>query len=346
MSSLNRLWAGRLFGTNTGNMFVELTPKEAGLDGVVRVNDTTHGVAVYAVTGTFEDGRLRISGAATKLPPGVESGDITATAVLTSEGSLRGEWSSTIGTGGTFEIFPHDTPEADQTKSAGAVPEELHTAHRQLGAIQLYAEDVRGLIQFIRKDFRTGRVVVTYAVRENELTKYSEDFEAGAENLGELRYLKMRIQEPEAHGINRLVEVQLDALGTNDVRVQGIQESWVVGKSEAIARYMQPFERSLVTNYKKFGLTINQAILLTMLVLVPEIQDIIYRALFVGLVLLLLSTLGRIHARVIPNVSIHMGPRRPNWAARVWPSVLSWLIAATSALAAAYAFYRLTGERS
>lgn len=185
-------------------------------------------------------------------------------------------------------------------------------------------------------------MVVTYAVRGNEVTKYFEDFQKEAATLGELRRIKLTIQEPEAHGINKVVVVELNSLGQNEIRVQGINESWVVGKAEAIARALKVFERDLVTTYKKFGLTLNQLIFLAMLVLIPAIASLWQRAVFVAVVVLLLGVLFQLHSRFIPSAALYLGEQEPTVFQRTWPSVLSWLIAATASLAAAFVFYWLT----
>jgi len=58
-------------------------------------------------------------------------------------------------------------------------------------ALELYAKDVWELGQFVRRDFVVGRMVVTYAVRGTEVTKYLEDFQKEATTLGELRRIKL-----------------------------------------------------------------------------------------------------------------------------------------------------------
>src|SRR2546425_8113198 len=60
-----------------------------------------------------------------------------------------------------------------------------------LGAVRLYAKDLWDLAQFIKRDFVVGRMVVTYAVRGNEVTKYLEDFqkERSEEHTSELQSL-------------------------------------------------------------------------------------------------------------------------------------------------------------
>lgn len=342
MPKLGKLWAGRVYGTNTGNLFLELDTSNGEIAGTVRLMDSAFGLTVYRVTGSF-DGTLRLRGEPIEPPAGDKAGSIKATAILTPEGYLRGKWESSIGTAGTFEAYPHDVPPPDQ-RAAGAaqIPEQLYTSTVTLGAVRLYAKDFFELAHFIRRDFVVGRMIVTYDVRGNEVTKYLEDFQNEAPTLAELRRIKLTIQEPEAHGINKVVVVELNSLGQNEIRVQGINESWVVGKTEAIARMLRTFEKGLVTTYKKFGLTLNQIIFLTMLVLIPAIESLWQRAVFVAVVVLLLGSLFRLHSRFIPSATIYFGEQEPTFLQRSWPSLLSWLIAATASLAAAFVFYWLT----
>jgi hypothetical protein len=344
MEALGKLWAGRMYGTNAGNIFVDLDQSVDGVTGTLRVLDAQFGLTVFRVSGSF-DGTLRLHGDPIQAPPGITSGSIDATARLTPAGALRGEWQSSIGTAGTLEIYPHDVPSSDQggTESTG-IPEQIFTANISLGALRVYAKDLWELVQFVRKDFLVGRPVITYAIRGNEVTKYLEDFKQEASTLGELRRLKLTIQEPEAHGINKVVIVELNSLGQNEVRVQGINESWVMGKAEAIARTLRLAEKGLVTTYKKFGLTLNQFIFLAMLVLIPAIDLLWQRAVFVAIVVVLLGFLYWLHSRFIPNAIVYVGAHEPTRLQRAWPSILSWLVATTASLAAAYVFYLLTGK--
>lgn len=344
MATLGRLWAGRVYGTNTGNLFAEFdTPADNRVTGTVRLMDAQFGLTVFNVSGSFDD-TLRLRGEPTQVQPGVTAGTIEITANLTPQGQLKGEWKSSLGTAGTFEAYPHDTPPPDQrVTGTAAIPEQFFTSSVPLGTIRLYARDLWDLIQFIRKDFVIGQPVVTYTVRGNEVTKYFEDFQKEAAALGELRRLKVTIQEPEAHGINKVVLLELNSLGQNEIRVQGINESWVVGKAEAIARTLRIFEKGLVTTYKKFGLTLNQFIFLAMLVVIPAIDVFWQRGLFVAIVVLLLSVLYWLHSKFIPNAVVFLGEQEPTILQRVWPSVVSWIAAATASLAAAYAYYWLTG---
>lgn len=343
MVNIGRLWAGRVFGTNTGNLFLDLDTTADELRGTLRFMDSAFGLVIYQVKGTFDGSTLELEGEPKQALPEVETGTISTKATLTPQGNLRGQWTSSLGTAGTFELFPHDSLPADQSKTAKSpIPEQLHTTSLSVNAIRLYAEDVRELSKVIRKDFVVGPLVVTYRSGGTEITRYFDEFEKEAESLGELQYLKLTIQEPEAHGINKVAVVELKSQGSNDVIVQGIYESWVIGKAEALARYLRRHEKSLVTNTKKFGLGLHQLIAVGMLLLFPEVEPLWRRAVFAVVVLGLLVALTWAHVRYLPNVVVYLTPRKPSPFARAWPSILSWLIGATASFAAAYAFYMLT----
>jgi hypothetical protein len=212
-----------------------------------------------------------------------------------------------VGTAGTFEAYPHDQPAPDQQITPGsAPPEQFYTSTATVGAVRIYAEDLWELVEFIRKDFAVGRPIVTYTVRGNEVTKYFEDFRREAPDLGELKRFKLVIQEPEAYRINKVLVLELTAFGQNEIRAQGMDETWVTGKAEATARMLRTFEKTLVTTYKKFGLTLNQLILLAMLVLIPSIQLVWQRAVFVAAVIFLLQCLLWLHQRFIPNATLYL----------------------------------------
>jgi hypothetical protein len=345
MPTIGRLWAGRIYGTNTGNFFLEIEPLPEGeLTGTFRLNDTILGLTVYRVAGTFDGTTLRLEGDPNQAeaPQGGVLGAIKATGALTPEGLIRGTWTSSLGTAGTFEAYPHDQAAPDQRTTAAQPPEQLYTSTVSVGAVRIYGQDLWALVQFIRKDFVVGRPVITYAIRGNEVTKYIEDFQRDAPTLGQLRRLKLVIQEPEAYGINKVVALELNAGGQNEVRVQGINESWVTGKAETIARMLRKLEKPLVTRYKKYGVTLNQVIFLGMLVLIPAIHSLWQRAVFVLVVVLLLHALVWVHQRFIPNATLNLSEDEPTSLQRVGPTILSWLIAVTASLAAAVLFRWLT----
>jgi hypothetical protein len=344
MSRIGRLWAGRLFGTNTGNLFAEFESSDGQLSGTVRLLDDRLGPIVYSVTGNFDGNSLEFTAENIQSGEGVLVGGIGAKALLTPEGHLRGEWSSTIGTGGTFVLFPHDVS-PHRTSIVPAPVQQLHTARRSLGALRLFSEDIIELIDFLRTDFSEGRVIITYRERKTEISVFADDFANLAQRLGELRYLKLFIREPEAHGINRLAIVELNAEGTNDILVQGTQESWVVGKAEALSAHLTRYQRTLSTTFRKFGLNINGLLFVITLILLPDLS-IPRPVVFVSLMLFAAWIVVRLHSKYIPNASIYLSAMRPSWYERAWPQFLSWLIAASAAIFAAIVYGLLKGELS
>ena len=154
LAQIGKLWAGRVYGTNTGSLFVELEQTADGITGLLRLMDTVFGLVIYDVKGTFDGVTLELEGDPKQAAPGIETGRITVKAILNPQGNFRGKWHSSLGTAGTFELFPHDLTPADQGKNVGGpIPEQQHTARQSIGAVRLYMDDVRELVQTIRKDF-------------------------------------------------------------------------------------------------------------------------------------------------------------------------------------------------
>lgn len=343
MNGLGKLWAGRVYGTNVGNLFIEFDETEPRLSGKLRFLDFLTGVAVYEIEGTFDD-RLVLTGQWKQGGDPQAHGKLSIKGALTSDGLLRGTWESAIGTGGTFELYPHDLarPTIPAT-AAESPPEQLYTRSVALGAVRLFTQDVLELLRIVQEDFSAPRPVVTYHLRGSEVTKYATDFIGEISTLGQLDYLKIAAQEPEAHGINRVVVIELHAFGPNEIRAQGVRESWVVGKAETLAAFLRKHQSGIVTTYRKYGLNINGVIFLAMLIVIPDIETIPERIAFVGIVLILLLFLYWVHSKFIPNASLVLTDKRPSLFVRAWPTILSWLVAATASLAAAGVFYWLTG---
>lgn len=344
MANIGKLWAGRVFGTNTGNIFIEFSETEPNIIGVLRFMDSSFGLTVYEIVATYSD-KLRLTGKPKHIPENVVAGDLTAEAELTSEGRLRGKWQTSIGSGGTFDAYPHDIPSPNSENQANpSIPEQIHTKYVQLGSIRLFATDIEHLLNNIKKDFSIGRLIVTYSVHgTGEITDYAENL-LKDKTLKNLTYLKVNIQEPEAYGINRGVTLELRAHGSNDIRVQGVQESWVIGKAESLAAFLRTHESTFVTAYKKFGLNLNQLIFFAMLVLMPGIGTIENRGIFAFSVLALLSSLMWVHSKFIPNALISVSDKTPSWLARNWPPIISWLMAVVASVVASFIFYWITNK--
>lgn len=335
------LWAGQIYGTNTGNFFLELLRSGESVSGTIRINDTTGGLAAYRLVGTFTE-TLAVQGELIGTPGGGES--IEAVAALTPQGTLRGRWQTSMGAAGTFVGYPHSIQrDASQTSGGKNLPAQAWTSALGLGALRLYAKDVWSVADSIQKEFTTGRVVVTYNLRGTEVTRFLQDFRQDPDGPGEIRRLKLFAQELDATGIAKSITIDLSSAGQNEVRVTGGDEAWVIGMAESTTRKLRSFEQNIVTTYKKFGLTINNVIFLAMLIIIPSMDSIVQRVLFVAAVMTLLVILHGLHSTLIPNLVVYFGKEDPGYLARIWPTLLSWLIAATASLTAALIFAWLTG---
>lgn len=342
MASIGRNWNGRVYGTNTGNVAVTLEGDDEALTGLVRMSDSESGVVVYGATGSFSAGKLTLTGTPQgEAPEGVVLGELTANGSLTAEGRIDGEWSTTIGTGGTFQLWPHSYQV--RPTNDGAIPEQLNTASRTLGAVRLYADDVRSLVAQLVKDFSQKRAVVTYHDNGSEKVSYADDFENILDCLNELRYLKISVAEPEMYGLNRNASVELSAWGDNVIRVQSVQEAWAIGKAEALRQHVQSHQRTIATQFRKFGLTVNVVITVAALAALPGLPTFWQRLAFAGSAFAIQSLITAFHRRFVPNFLLYPRNAKPHIIARLGPGAASWAITVAGAVVAAVIYGLLKG---
>ena len=122
--AIGRLWAGRVYGTSTGNVFLNLEGEDIALTGTLRFNEPEVGIVVYSLTGAFDGTRFEFVGTTQTAIEGAQFGDLKGSASLQPDGKLEGQWETTIGSAGTFLLFPHRGSET--TPAAEQPPDQMH----------------------------------------------------------------------------------------------------------------------------------------------------------------------------------------------------------------------------
>lgn len=341
MAVLGRLWAGRAFGTNTGNLFAEFDERDGRFTGDLRFHDDRLGVVVYDVAGTFDGRDLRIVGRPRNVVAGVQAGDLTANAALIPPGRFRGEWKTTAETAGTFDLWPHDLNIL--VPADGAPPPQILTATAALGSIRLDAEDIPDLIEIVSSDFSTGRATVSYKDQQGrELLKFADDFLRAGSTVAETREMRIQIQEPDQSGGSRSVNVQLSAIGANEIRVQGVQATWVLGKLQEVESYLKIKQNPITTLYRRFGIDFNGFLFFAFIALAPVIENLWARVGFAFFVMALLAILAWIHRHLAPNASIQLKPAAPGVGRAIGTQFASLIVNITAALVSGVILYWLT----
>ncbi|POF95588.1 hypothetical protein [Pseudomonas putida] len=341
MANLGKLWAGRAFGTNTGNLSITFDKDGEELEGIVRFHDDVYGLVTYRVIGTYDD-EIKLTGSAITQTEGVEYGDLSVTAALTPEGSLKGEWFTSLGSGGPFTAHPHGAG-APNTEKTDLEVEQVYTQSYTLGALRLAKDDVVSLMAEVRKEFNAeAKLIVTYRCGGAEVTQHAKDFVLSMAALKRLTYLKLFIQEPDDFNVNKIAFVELVEQGVNRVVVQGVREVWVEGKAQTLRGELMKNEKSIITNFKKFGLNLNQIALFVMIVVMVDFQSFWMRVGIGVFVLSLIKFVGWLHVTFIPNASIVLVDVKDTWASRWGASIFSWVSALTTTVIGGYIIYLLT----
>lgn len=340
LMNIEGVWAGNIFGTNTGRVFAEFEQDVSRVSGTFRVNDDSLGIIVYTCTGTAAD-QIDLQCLPQQAPEDVEIPGTRVVGSVLADGSFRGRWETEAGTAGLVRLFPHKVNQTE-LKEAKVEPEQIYNRVEQLGSMRLFRDDIKRLLDLVAKGFTQGRLIVTYEHQGNEITQWREDFLGALDELVELRSLGLFIQEPSLGSVNKSVNINLPATGENILRVSGPDDTWVIGKAESLRRALSAFENKVITNYRKHGLNINGLIFLGMLVVMPSIPGMLRRAIFGAAILLVLWALLSIHTKLIPNTLILLKGKPKGPLALAWPSILSWLIGLTASLVASAIFWLLT----
>jgi hypothetical protein len=331
--ALTKRWAGRTWGTNIGNLFVVLEGEDAALSGILRINEQGVGIAVYNVEGSFEAPTLKLTGAPAAEVEGVELGNFAAVGTMNSKGEIHGDWETTVGTAGTFVLFPHAGGEQpDEVQRA----EQFHIARHNFGAIEIDREQITEVAESIRREFPS--VVVT-VVAGTEQARYLEDFRQLQFAIDRAEIVKIFAQKPDGSGSNQVVSIEFGPQ-VNSAMTQGANEAWVFGQLETLKRDLRRYERTYITNFKRWGVGINQVMLLAAIVFLPSLGGLQDRAILMGVVLALIFAVNWLHSRYVPFAAIYLREKKKGWLGKAWPRVASWGIGIVAAvigtLAAAY----------
>ncbi|QIG54010.1 hypothetical protein G6N82_07465 [Altererythrobacter sp. BO-6] len=333
-------WVGHLFGTNTGRLHLALDSIEEDATArraLLRISDDNFGVSEYLVEVTISGHQILIAGSPKDQIEGFEQGTIEAKASFGSRGELQGDWSSSIGTGGTFNLFPH-LGSAVAAMASG--PEQLYTSNRDLGALRLYRTDLVEILANLRRKFSGSRIVVTHIDRGAELARFDDQFEDHISQLEKLDWIKFSVNTPTGSGLTRSLTIDLGQ-SFNRITAQGPDEAWVLGEVEATASSLRRRQQNLSTAIGKHKLNFNALILLAALVAMPDLA-LPERAYFILGVVGLIVGANKIADRLVPNFQLDAQHDRPRLVGQIWPSLLSWTISVSSAVAASFLFQWLS----
>jgi len=118
MIDLSGTWEGTFSGTNQGRMVIKFTHEGDRIYGAGHFNEPTVGIYRYQVQGVVSKEIIKLL-----LTPGERShagillGNIDATATLNKQGAITGEWRSSIGTQGSFQVVRAISPDIPQQKN-------------------------------------------------------------------------------------------------------------------------------------------------------------------------------------------------------------------------------------
>lgn len=288
-------WAGYIFGTNTGKIFVKFNnPNREKLLGILSINDTSLGVSQYSLEGRY-DGNLLILEGTPKNIPNIEEtkkviiGNIKINGELDSKGNLKGDWQSNIGTMGTFTAFPHGENEPSLT-------DQFYKYNRKLDVLHLNKDSILHIINAIKKELPESKLIITYEISGKEISIYDNNFQSHESDIIKSKILKFYSSDKDRN-VNKSIIVSLGAFGENTITTESSDEQWAVYFITKMEEVFKKQELKSFSFYKKYGTWINSFFFMYILIELPEITSTLNRVVFVILSFLILLILKTLHNR-------------------------------------------------
>jgi len=302
--------------------------QDSALRGKLRLNEAGVGIAVYTIAGAFDGQLLTLEGTPEAMAEGARLGQLKASGTLQREGSIKGEWETSIGTAGTFVLFPHSLPDAN---TAPGTPEPVYTARHTFGPIEIDRDQIIALGQEVQRSFPIGKVVITFSIG-TEQSRFLEDFSQMRLNSGRAEVLRLFVREQEPQGTDKSISVEFGPF-INVATAQSVSEAWALGELERLKREIGRYER--VYAAKKFGIGVNQLMAVGAIVFLPSLTSLRDRAVLATGVLLLMYAVNWLHSKYLPNAAIWLSERKDGWLERFFPSAASWFIGIMASVIAA-----------
>lgn len=331
--TFGEFWAGKAFGTNIGNIFLELNGDDEKLSGKLRFNDSVTGILVFPVSGKFSEGKLSLSGIASV--NGAEA-ELTLNSSIRPNGNLEGLWTTTTGAGGTIMLFPHQNTTVENGQLFQA--DQFYTARHEFKPIKVDRSNIIALAENIQRVFSNSKVIVTY-VEGTERSMFLEAFKLMPERNVHVSILKLFAKEPDVGGIDKIIVVEFGQQ-TNSAMAQGASESWTLGELEKLKREIRNFERFFVTE-KWYSVSFIQVMLLGALTTLPSLDNLLKRSILIVAVFLLALFVIKLHKKFLPHASIQLRNQNKTIISGLsFDAAVSWFMSIVAAtLAAVLALY-------
>lgn len=325
---LGKLWAGRVTGTNVGNVFLKIDGEPNQLKGTISLNEPNVGIATYDIAGSLVGNTLKLTGEPSSSMEGYEFGELSASLELTDRSELVGEWTTSIGSTGAVTLWPQN--QSVQKKSESNLIPEFHSASYDCRPIVIDKSAIQVLGNSLKVDFPRSEVIVT-VVNETEKRFYLEDFDQISFPFEKAKNIILFIQEVEQNGITKSIRINLGQ-SYNNLAVQGSNEAWVSGKLNVLKAEVKQYEKHFFGKIKRFGFGLNQMLLLGGIIFLPSFSTWVERTVLMMGILATVWALNASSQKWLVNATIYMDDEPIGWLRKYLPSVMSWVFGIVSAV--------------
>jgi len=162
---------------------------------------------------------------------------------------------------------------------------------------------------------------------------FAESFLNNSDSSKTLNSLKIGISEPDYGNLNKITQINLGIFNKNEIRIEGANEAWVIGKAEKLAVIMKNLENSTANIVKKYLPTFYKSIFIAMIIIAPSIGSLKNRALFVIMIFFALWMSEKINKKLFPIALLTRQEKKSTWWSKAFPYTISLISTILSGLA-------------
>lgn len=234
-------------------------------------------------------------------------------------GSLTFDHATDIGCSGTWEwidrtkgIFDLGIPARVGVPSDTPVQElslKLWNKDIPLGAITLYRNDLARLIAELESFVPEGASTIIRATEGGQvIIQTAADYLARGDLPDVLKHISISREEAVTAGFKKIVTVNLDDSGGNNIVVSSPDELWTSAVSQRVAGFMRQFTSVFTGFLRKHGLDFNAILLAIVVVALPDYSLNERIVIFAALIIIALL-IARYH-KFIRLARVYLDPDR------------------------------------
>ncbi len=333
-------WLADIRGVHIGSAHVRFIEKSGKLtvDIIAKINGEI--LAIYGVQDDEHPNKFQLVSEEAKKTLGTE----LAGTLIIDDASLEkilASYELADGSRGPIAFIPDfNQPQEGQAREKQipsiTSPPQLIVGEGELGAVTLYRSELNALLDLLRSLIGgASEPIITAQVNGNRVTQYAKDFLSLSELPYRLNQMQITITS-SGLGIQKSINIDLKPYADSTFWIQSDEKIWSNGVQRSIEKFFEGCSSVGTTFLRKYGLNFNAFLLLSVLILTPDLA-MLMRILLMVVAVVLIVVIKKMHD-FVPNSRVYLDDTKRFFLVREWPVIATstFTILATTVIIAMF----------